>query len=95
MSRVDPTPAMSTIDPSLRIGSVALAVSDVGRSADFYERVLGLPVISRDEHGAELGPDPERPALALRGIAAPTPLQPRATGLHEADHRDPCPPALT
>jgi catechol 2,3-dioxygenase len=73
---------MEAIDPNLHIASVQLDVSDVARSADFYERVLGLPVISRDEQGVELGSDPERPALALRGIAAPTPLQPRATGLY-------------
>jgi catechol 2,3-dioxygenase len=73
---------MAAIDPNLRIASVQLDVSDLARSADFYERVLGLPVISRDEHGVELGPDPERPALALHEIATPTPLQPRATGLY-------------
>jgi catechol 2,3-dioxygenase len=73
---------MAEIDPNLRIASVQLDVSDLARSVDFYERVLGLPVIARDKHGAELGPDPERPALELRGIAAPTLLQPRATGLY-------------
>ena len=31
----------ASIDPSLRIGSVRLAVCDLPRSADFYERVLG------------------------------------------------------
>ena len=35
------------IDPALRIRSVALAVSDLSRSTDFYERALGLPLISR------------------------------------------------
>src|SRR3981081_1627968 len=35
------------IDPSLRIGGARLAVSDVGRSADFYARALGLPLIAR------------------------------------------------
>jgi len=73
---------MDPIDPELRIGSVALAVSDVPRSADFYSRVLGLPVIAQDEHDAQLGPDPEHPALVLAGIDAPTPLPPGATGLY-------------
>jgi catechol 2,3-dioxygenase len=73
---------MSTIDPSLRIGSVALAVSDVGRSADFYERVLGLPLIERDDRSARLGGDSRRAALVLSDIAAPTPLPPGATGLY-------------
>jgi catechol 2,3-dioxygenase len=73
---------MTVIDPSLRVRSVNLAVSDLGRSADFYERVLGLPLIARDEHGAQLGPDAERPALLLSDIASPTPLPPSATGLY-------------
>ncbi len=73
---------MSPIDPALRIGSVELAVSDLSRSADFYERVLGLPLIERDEHTARLGADPERPALLLSHLAAPTPAPPRSTGLY-------------
>src|SRR5580704_16930928 len=73
---------MTVIDPSLRVRSVDLAVSDLGRSADFYERVLGLPLISRDAHGARLGPDAERPALVLSEIESPTPLPPSATGLY-------------
>jgi catechol 2,3-dioxygenase len=72
---------MSEIDPSLRIRAVELAVSDLARSADFYERVLGLPLIERDAHGARLGPDPAQPALALSAIESPTPLVPGATGL--------------
>jgi catechol 2,3-dioxygenase len=70
------------IDPSMRIGTVELAVSDLPRSADFYERVLGLPLIEREQHSARLGPDPERAALVLSDIAASTPLPPGATGLY-------------
>ena len=73
---------MTAIDPSLRIRSVELAVSDLPRSVDFYERVLGLPLIAREEHRAELGSDPARPALVLGDIAAPTPLPPGAAGLY-------------
>jgi len=73
---------MTAIDPSLRIRSVELAVSDLPRSVDFYERVLGLPLIAREEHRAELGSDPARPALVLGDIAAATPLPPGATGLY-------------
>jgi catechol 2,3-dioxygenase len=69
------------IDPALRIGSVALAVSDLSRSADFYERVLGLPLISRDSSGVLLGPDPEHPLLALTGLTDPTAAAPGSTGL--------------
>jgi catechol 2,3-dioxygenase len=72
---------MTVIDPALRIGSVELAVSDLPRSVDFYERVLGLPLVSSDRDSALLGPDPERPALALSAIARPTPVPPASTGL--------------
>jgi catechol 2,3-dioxygenase len=73
---------MPTIDPSLRISSVALDVADLSRSADFYERVLGLALIERDEHRAALGPDPDSPSLVLGDIASPSPLPPGATGLY-------------
>jgi catechol 2,3-dioxygenase len=69
------------IDPSLRIGSVRLAVGDLPRSVDFYERVLGLPLISRDAEDALLGVDPQRPALALSALQHATPLSPHSTGL--------------
>jgi catechol 2,3-dioxygenase len=72
-----PTP----IDPSLRIGAVRLAVGDLTRSAEFYEHVLGLPLISREQDSALLGADPRHPALELNAIATPTPLTPRSTGL--------------
>lgn len=69
------------IDPTLRIGSVRLAVADLPRSVEFYERVLGLPLISRDNDGALLGVDRENPALELTAIADPTPVSPHDTGL--------------
>jgi catechol 2,3-dioxygenase len=73
---------MAAIDPNLRISSVQLDVSDLPRSVDFYEHVLGLPLISRDDHHAWLGSDPRHPALVLGDIAAPTPLPAGATGLY-------------
>jgi catechol 2,3-dioxygenase len=69
------------IDPSLRIGSVRLAVADLPRSIEFYERVLGLPLVSRDNDGALLGVDRESPSLELTAIADPTPVSPHDTGL--------------
>jgi catechol 2,3-dioxygenase len=73
---------MVAIDPNLRVRSVHLDVSDLPRSADFYERVLGLPLIAREDHRAQLGADPQSPALVLADIADPTPLPPAATGLY-------------
>jgi len=73
---------MSAIDPSLNIRSVELAVADLQRSAEFYNRVLGLPLISLQEDRALLGTDAANPALLLSAIAGPTPLQRSATGLY-------------
>jgi catechol 2,3-dioxygenase len=73
--------AATPIDPSLSIGSVRLDVGDLQRSAEFYERVLGLPLVSREQGRALLGADPARPALELSAIADPTPLSPHSTGL--------------
>jgi len=69
------------IDPSLRIGAVHLAVGDLDRSTDFYERVLGLPQIRRKDERVLFGADPAQPALELSAIADPTPLSPHDTGL--------------
>ena len=46
---------MNPIDPDLRISSVTLAVSDLGRSSDFYEQVLGLPIQRREPQRVLLG----------------------------------------
>jgi catechol 2,3-dioxygenase len=73
---------MSTINPALRIRSVALAVGDVQRSVDFYERVLGLALIDRQHGRAQLGADSAQPALLLEEIAAPTPVPVGSTGLY-------------
>ena len=70
------------IDPALRLGTVHLAVSDLGRSTDFYERVIGLPRITGGGEQVLLGPEPERPLLALTRLHEPTPVPPRATGLY-------------
>ena len=82
------------IDPALRIGSVALAVSDLSRSADFYERVLGLPLISRELNSALLGPDRERPLLTLTGLANPAPAPQGSTGLFHVAYLHPSRAAL-
>jgi catechol 2,3-dioxygenase len=72
---------LAPIDPTLRIRSVRLAVGEISRSVDFYERLLGLPLISRDPDGASLGPDAERPALELSGLGHPTAAPSPSTGL--------------
>jgi catechol 2,3-dioxygenase len=69
------------IDPSLRIRLARLAVSNLDTSADFYERVLGLPLIERDEEHALLGTDPADPALELVALPESRPAPPGSTGL--------------
>lgn len=64
-------------------GTVRLQVSDLARSLDFYEGLLGLDVISRDDAGAELGaPNGERPLLELRAGAKPQPSRRGRLGLY-------------
>jgi catechol 2,3-dioxygenase len=72
---------MSPIDPSLKIAKVRLDVADLGRSTDFYERVMGLETIERDSQHALLGADPQAPALELTALEHPAPAPRGSTGL--------------
>jgi catechol 2,3-dioxygenase len=72
---------MSVIDPALRIASVTLGVSDLPRSVDFYERVLGLGALSIGAEEALLGPEARQPALRLIAIEHPARVPRVSTGL--------------
>jgi catechol 2,3-dioxygenase len=72
---------MTPIDPELKIRCVELAVADVALSADFYEQVLGLPLIAREADRATLGTDARHPALTLRELRDPAPTPHHASGL--------------
>ena len=48
-------PAPESIAPTTRMGAVELTVADLDRSLEFYERVLGLPVLDRADGCASLG----------------------------------------
>lgn len=64
-------------------GTVRLQVSDLARSIGFYEGLLGLHVISRDEERAQLGtPYGERPLLELRTGAKTLPTRRGRLGLY-------------
>jgi len=70
------------IDPDLRIGAVALGVSDVSASADFYSHALGLALLARDADTVRLGPPQhDRAALVLHRVRDPVPASPHDTGL--------------
>jgi catechol 2,3-dioxygenase len=81
MTEPSPNDPDLRIDPTLRIAATELAVSNLSRSADFYERTLGLPLIERDDTHARLGPEREHPLLTLTQLAAPTRVPPRSSGL--------------
>jgi catechol 2,3-dioxygenase len=69
------------IDPGLRVAATELAVSDLQRSADFYERVLGLQPLQRAPERVAFGAEAGRPALVLTPLPAARPLPVRASGL--------------
>lgn len=52
-------PAGYRLPAETRIGRVRLQVGDLGRSIEYYEKVLGMKVISRTTSSAELGPHGE------------------------------------
>src|SRR4051812_46005815 len=70
---------MPPIAPETRMGSVHLTVSDLARSLDYYQRVVGLQVHARDNGHARLGTgDEDLLALYEQQGAEPAP---RNTGL--------------
>ena len=50
---------MVEIAPQTRMGAVELSVSDLERSLDYWQRVIGLRVLHRDAGTASLGTDTE------------------------------------
>ncbi|MGE5925802.1 MAG: VOC family protein [Gemmatimonadota bacterium] len=49
-----------------RLGKVVLQVADLGRSLEYYERVVGVTVLHRDGERASLGPSAGPALLELR-----------------------------
>jgi catechol 2,3-dioxygenase len=70
------------IDARTRLGAVRLTVSDLARSASFYERVLGLRTTELETGALGLGVGNGSTSLVeLHGDASAPRLDPRATGL--------------
>lgn len=72
-------PEIGTIDPLARIGAMRLAVADLAKVKDFYQRVIGLSVLDDGNDAALLG-------IGTRGLiqleARPDGYRdPRSTGL--------------
>ena len=72
----------SLIEAKTRMGEVQLTVSDLARSIDYYERVIGLEVREHAGEQATLGAiDGGENLLVLTEVAGARP-DPRATGLY-------------
>ena len=50
-------PTSAAISASMRLGSVHLTVSDLGRSLDYYRQAIGLKVLERSGASARIGVD--------------------------------------
>jgi catechol 2,3-dioxygenase len=71
------------IDPGTHVGRVALRVTDLDRSREFYSAALGLRPLDGDDGVARMSADGRRALVELdaRESAAGAPAPPRATGL--------------
>lgn len=68
------------IDPAVTVGKVALGVADLDKMVGFYEQVMGLQVLARDEQTAELGLDNQ--AIVCLESRPNGRQYPNATGLY-------------
>jgi len=50
---------MAAIAPATHMGAVELSVSDLGRTLEYWQRVVGLRVLARENGSASLGTDVE------------------------------------
>ncbi len=85
MATTSGTAAAPSIHPDTALGSVHLTVSDLERSRQFYESVIGLSSVELDDGTVGAGVAGSRvgghPIIVLHGDASAPPLNRRATGL--------------
>jgi catechol 2,3-dioxygenase len=74
------TPTVTSIHAATTVGPVTLAVANLDRSLDYYQRGLGLPLLERNDSGAVLGVD--SPLLYLVEQPGAKPKARRSTGLY-------------
>lgn len=65
----------------LHVGPVSLTVSDLARSLEFYQQVLGLTVLAQEDRTAHLGV-PGRTLLILHGLPGAVPAPRTSPGLY-------------
>jgi catechol 2,3-dioxygenase len=75
---------MSTfsIHPETDLGYIHLTISDLERSIEFYDDVLGFSVLEARGARASLGVDSDRPLLVLSENRQAQPKSPHSTGLY-------------
>lgn len=77
-------PSGFRLPDATRVGMVHLQVTDLQRSLDYYERVLGFRIYDRSDRAATLGPhgpDP-RPLVTLHTTSGTKPARRGALGLY-------------
>lgn len=74
-------PSASRLPEATRLGSVTLQVSDLERSLDYYQTVLGLRLLERQGPAASLGTLGGEPLLHLRERRGTRPQPGHRTGL--------------
>jgi catechol 2,3-dioxygenase len=71
-----------SIDPDTVIGKVALTVSDLARSRDFYKRAIGLQAADGADGAIVLSAADGHPLVELHGDSSAPKLDRRASGLY-------------
>ena len=74
------SPLQTHLDPRLTLERVELSVSDLERSLNFYQTVLGMTVLERDASGASLG-TPTHTLLRLLEVPSASVAPPHSPGL--------------
>jgi len=77
---MQPSPLQAHLDPRLSLERVELSVSDLERSLNFYQTVLGMTVLERDASGASLG-TPTQTLLRLLEVPGALSAPPHSPGL--------------
>ena len=75
-------PASTSIHPNTAIGLVTLRVSNLERSRQFYEGLLGFQPIEQTPGKVVLGDQEKQPLLELLEVPGASPQPRRATGLY-------------
>ncbi|MFC4355471.1 VOC family protein [Chryseomicrobium palamuruense] len=68
--------------PVTYVSNVTIQVSDLQRSLDFYQRVIGFQILSQTSQEADLTADGQTAILTIVQPEDVTPKQPRTTGLY-------------